>query len=57
MLAAGRNTPDVVMALLKAGADAGAKLDFGKNVLDFARDNPKLEGTSALTALRTAAGE
>lgn len=53
ILAAMLNTAEVVTALLEACSDVHAKDVFGKTAFDHARDNPKLEGTSALLRLET----
>ena len=42
MLAAQWNTPEVVNALLDAGADVKARDNFGKTALDYAGENAKL---------------
>ena len=51
MLAAEKNTPEVVEALINAGAYVKARDNEGKTVLDYANDNDKLKGTKTLERL------
>ena len=46
--------PDVIVALLKAGADGTLASDAGKTAFDYAAGNPKLKGTAAYKALNKA---
>jgi ankyrin repeat protein len=46
--------PDVILVLLKAGADAKAKTSEGKTAFDLAQENPKLKDTDALRQLQDA---
>ena len=46
--------PEVIILLLKAGADAKAKDKHGKTAFDYANDNQKLKGTAALKQLEEA---
>jgi len=43
--------PDVVVALLKAGADGLLTSDAGKTAFDYAAANVKIKGTAAYKAL------
>ncbi|MBR1777278.1 MAG: ankyrin repeat domain-containing protein [Alphaproteobacteria bacterium] len=53
ILAAKENrNPEVVIALIKAGADVGSKNAEGKTALQYAQDNPQMKNTKALTMLR-----
>jgi hypothetical protein len=53
MRAAGSNkNPDVVIALLEAGADAKLENDDGLAAVDLAKSNKCLEGSAALDKLR-----
>jgi len=55
MYAAWENpNPEVVVTLLKAGADVKAKSYSGKTAFDYAQDNEKLKGTDALKQLEEA---
>jgi hypothetical protein len=55
MFAAGfTSNPEVIMALLNAGADAKAKDSGGNTVFDYAQDNIKLRGTDAYWKLNEA---
>ena len=47
--------PEVITALLKAGADAKAKDVHGNTAFDYARHNDKLAGTEVYKELETAA--
>lgn len=47
-------TPAVVDALLKAGADAAARDRAGKTPFDFAKKNSALKGTDAYWRLNEA---
>jgi ankyrin repeat protein len=47
-------TPDVITALLKAGADGTLLYDEDKTAYDYATGNAKLKGTAALKALERA---
>jgi len=52
MEAASKNhNPDVIIALLKAGANAKAKNNKGFSALDYAKANRSLDGTNALKQL------
>jgi ankyrin repeat protein len=52
MQAAGKtHNPDVIIALLKAGANAKAKNKSGYSALDYAKDNAKLKDTDAYRQL------
>ncbi|SLM18955.1 exported hypothetical protein [uncultured spirochete] len=46
--------PDVIMALLNAGADGTIKSSEGKTAFDYAQQNQKLEGTKAYWDLNNA---
>ena len=50
------SNPEVLTALLDAGADAKAKNNEGKTALDYARMNEKLKDTGALKLLEEKAG-
>ena len=39
---------DVALALLGAGADAAARSNSGRTLMDFAQDNPRVRGDAAL---------
>jgi ankyrin repeat protein len=55
MWAAGYNeNPDVITTLLKAGANGKLKSSEGKTAFDYAKDNPKIKGTTAYWALNDA---
>ena len=47
-------SPEIVAALLDAGADAKAKGAMGERAIDYARDNPALKDTEALKRLDAA---
>lgn len=51
MLAAEKNNPEVVEALINAGAYVKARDNEGKTVLDYASDNDKLKGSKVLERL------
>ena len=58
MIAAGNNpNPEVLKALLEAGADAKAKNNEGKTAFDYARMNEKLKDTEALRLLEEKTGQ
>lgn len=40
-------SPEVMMALLKAGANVKARDNHGKTALDYAKDNPHIYRTEA----------
>lgn len=46
--------PEVIIALLKAGADAKAKDNSGKTAFDYAKNNEKLIGTDVYWRLNEA---
>ncbi len=46
--------PEVIMALLKAGANAKAKDSKEKTAFDYAKANKMLKGTDALRQLQEA---
>jgi len=46
--------PEMIIALLKAGADATAKDGDGKTAFDYARRNNEMKGTDAYEKLRDA---
>jgi ankyrin repeat protein len=48
------DNPGVVMALLKAGANAKLKNNIGEKAIDCAKDNDNLKGTDALRQLEEA---
>ena len=50
-------TPEALMALLEARADAKAKDGEGKTALDYARENEKLKGTGAIKLLEEKTGQ
>lgn len=52
--AAKTHNPEMITALLKAGADAKAKTNKGFTALDYAKANKSLEGTDALKQLEEA---
>ena len=55
ILAAKSNpNPEVIMTLLKAGANARSKDWFGRTALWYAHSNEKLKGTNALKQLEEA---
>ncbi len=54
MMAAEFNTPDVLMALLNAGANPKLKSKEGCSALDYAEDNGKIAATAAYAALKKA---
>ncbi|MCR5346365.1 MAG: ankyrin repeat domain-containing protein [Fretibacterium sp.] len=54
--ALGTEKPEVIVTLLKAGADAGIKDSWGKFAVNYARENPSLKGTKALRMLEEASG-
>jgi ankyrin repeat protein len=55
MLAASRNwNPEVIMALLKAGATTKVKDAHGMTAFSYARDNKALTDTDALKKLEEA---
>ena len=47
-------SPEVIMTLLKAGADAKAKSRHGKTAFDYAQKNASLKGTDAYRQLQEA---
>ena len=51
MLAAWKNTPEVVAAILDAGADIHVQNDKGNTAYDLAANNSKLSGSSVLNRL------
>ena len=51
MLAAMLNNPQVVTALINAGANVNAKDSDGKNALYYARSNQKISGTPEMSQL------
>ncbi|MBQ9628323.1 MAG: ankyrin repeat domain-containing protein, partial [Synergistaceae bacterium] len=51
ILAAQWNVPEVVDALIDAGADVKVKDKSGRTALDYAYDNEKLKGTLTLERL------
>jgi ankyrin repeat protein len=44
----------VITTLLRAGADAKAKDNYGKTAFDYAQNNEKLKGTDAYRQLQEA---
>ncbi len=55
MDAAGSNmNPEVITTLLKAGADAKAKDNYGETAFGYAQNNEKLKGTDAYRQLQEA---
>jgi hypothetical protein len=53
MYAAGSDpNPEVIITLLRAGADGKAKDTVGKTAFDYAQDNEKLRGTDAYWKLK-----
>jgi len=46
--------PEVIIALLNAGADGKLKSSEGKTAFDYAKDNPKIKDTAAYWALNEA---
>ena len=54
MLAAHNQNPDVIITLLKSGADANVRDNSGKTALDNARGKKQLKGTDALKQLEEA---
>ena len=49
--------PEVISVLLKAGADPNAKDEFGKTVLDYAKENESIKGTPVYWKLNEASYE
>jgi len=54
--ASNSSNPDVILALLKAGADAKLKSNDEKTAFDYVTDNESLKGTAAFKALPALAG-
>jgi hypothetical protein len=52
--AAENKNPDVIIALLEAGADAKIKNDAGLMAVDLAEENERMKGSAALLKLREA---
>ena len=54
MAAVFNSNPAVIVALLDAGADPGARTEAGETPWDLAQENDALEGTDALQRLNDA---
>jgi len=48
------SNPEVIIAMLEAGADARIRAYDGRKAIDFARENPNLTNTEALRRLEAA---
>ena len=56
MTAAYWNTPEVVQALIKAGANIHARDENGRTALDFSRMNKKLKNEDIINRLKREIG-